>query len=821
VEIRVLGEVNLYGEDGPVVLRRIGERIVLAVLAVHANEPVESTTLLRLLGEGGVDQIEVRTLVDYVTAVRAALHTAGGDRAVLPDARRRRGTYQLNIAPDLVDYLRFRTHTEMAWTHVAGGEHQAAADAFQLAVGEWKGQPFAGIDRAPIDGLRHELEEQHRAVIRELLTGQLHLGQHTDVVRVARRMVGDYPTDDMVILGVHALARDGRLAEIPNFCDFATSRLRALLDDTDATLGEDVLALVDALVRDPQESYQRMSAGFVHFGPAAVSAGVGEENAVRFSLPPDTIAFTGRTDELAAITATVTDAAASGGVVAIHAIDGMPGIGKTALAVHAAHQLADRYPDRRLFVDLHAHTPGQQPTNPTDALADLLRADGVDPRQLPDSLDARAALWRHRMSDKQALLVLDNVTSTTQVTPLLPGSPTVAVLITSRRQLGDLHHAAHLHLKVLPAADAVAMFLRLAPRAAAEPDAVARLVELCEYLPLAIGITASRFAARDTWTMTDLLAEVQASRGRLLTVKSEDATVAVAFDLSHRYLPPNRQRFFRLLGLTPGVDFDGYAAAALTDATHQEAVAQLDELYNDHLLDETAPNRYRMHDLIRAYTHTLTTTDPDHVREGALDRLLNYYQHTAHHADTQIARHPRHPITNVATPAAAPALRDWDQATSWLRTERPNLLACLHHTTAHHQHHHTIGLTAGLATTLTYDGPWTTAADLHQHAATKAAQAGDRTGQADALHQLGIVRRLTGDHPGADDVLGQALELYRVLGHRHGQANALHQLGAARRLTGHYPGADDLLGRPWTSTALLVTGSAGPTPSTNWGSCGG
>jgi tetratricopeptide (TPR) repeat protein len=292
VEIRVLGEVTLYGPHGPVVLRRIGERIVLAVLAVHANEPVESTTLLRLLGEGGVDQIEVRTLVDYVTAVRAALQVAGGDRAVLPDARRRRGTYQLNIEPDLVDYLRFRAHAETGRAHAAGGEHQAAADAFQLAMCEWRGQPFAGIDRAPIDGLCQELEEQHRAVVRGLLTGQLHLGQHADVVRVARRMVGDYPTDDMVILAVHALARDGRRAEIPDFCAFATHRLRALLDDTDAALGHEVQVLVEALVRRPRESLERLPARSVQFGAAAGPVGPGsDENAVRSGLLPHTAAL--------------------------------------------------------------------------------------------------------------------------------------------------------------------------------------------------------------------------------------------------------------------------------------------------------------------------------------------------------------------------------------------------------------------------------------------------------------------------------------------------------------------------------------------------
>jgi tetratricopeptide (TPR) repeat protein/transcriptional regulator with XRE-family HTH domain len=531
--------------------------------------------------------------------------------------------------------------------------------------------------------------------------------------------------------------------------------------------------------------------------PAAVPGG--GEGAARFSLPPDTAAFTGRTAELAAITAAVTQAARRGGVVAIHAIDGMPGIGKTTLAVHAAHQLADRYPDGQMFVDLHAHTTGLPPTDPADALADLLRADGVDPRQLPDSLDARAALWRHRMTGRWALLVLDNVSSTAQVAALLPGSDTVLVLVTSRRRLGDLRHAAHLRLKVLPHSDAAAMFVRLAPRAADEPDAVAELVRMCDYLPLAIAIIASRYDAHDTWTMTDLLTEFRNRRERLLTVKSENATVHAAFDLSCQHLPPQRQRFFRLLGLTPGVDIDGYAAAALTGTDLDGAAEHLDELFNDHLLDETAPRRYRMHDLVRAYTHTLATrSEPDHVRERAVARLLDYYQHTAHHADTLIAIYTRPDTTGVAAPAVAPDLPDEDHALAWLHTERPNLEACLRHATAGHQHHRTVGLVAGLATVLFRDGPWTQAADLHENAAYAAARTGDKVGHAGALYDLGRVRRLVGDYPASENLLHQALTIHIEIGNRHGQADTLTEMGVVRLLVGDYPAGENLLHRALT-----------------------
>ncbi|AVT36028.1 transcriptional regulator [Plantactinospora sp. BB1] len=516
----------------------------------------------------------------------------------------------------------------------------------------------------------------------------------------------------------------------------------------------------------------------------------------RDTLPAGPTVFVGRDGELERITATVTGAAPGSGVVAIHSIDGMPGIGKTALAVHAARRLAGRFPDRRLFVDLRGHTPGHEPTDPADALADLLRADGLDPRQLPDGVHARSALWRDRMNGKRALLVLDNAKSTAQVRPLLPGTDGVLVLITSRLRLADLREATHLNLHLLPSEDAAAMFQRLVPRAEVEPDRVAELVEVCGFLPLAIAITASRFASRPTWSIADLLAELRVD-GRMLTVKGEDATVRAAFDLSYRHLPPERQRFFRLLGLHPGDEIDPYAAAALADTTLDHAAEHLDELYNDHLLDETAPRRYRMHDLIRAYTHNRTTTaDSSDVRDAAVERLLDYYQHTAGRADRLTAHHTHSMIRTVMTPATAPVLSDWDAAVDWLRVERANLLACLHHATIRNEHQQVVGLTAGLTSLLRREGPWDTAADLHQRAADHAVQINDRLGQANALTDLAATHWLTGDYRGADHLLRQALDHYHELDHALGQAHALTQLGTVQRLiSADYSGAEDLLRR--------------------------
>jgi tetratricopeptide (TPR) repeat protein len=511
------------------------------------------------------------------------------------------------------------------------------------------------------------------------------------------------------------------------------------------------------------------------------------------TLPADTAAFTGRVKELHEITAAVTAAAEASRVVAIHAIDGMPGVGKTALAVHVGHLLADRFPDRQLFLDLHAHTPGQQPVTPGAALASLLAADGADVRYLPESLDERATLWRDRMAHKQVLLILDNAASSSQVTPLLPGSAGCLVLITSRRYLGDLPSAVSMLLDILPPEEAQRMFLRPAPRAATEPARVAELVGLRGYLPLAISLLASLFNKRRSWTLGHLITE---TRTTLLTVAAENRTVAAAFDLSYQDLPTHRQRFFRRLGLHPGVDIDAYAAAALADIPLDQASEHLDALHSDRLLDEPVYRRYRMHDLIRDYARTLAATDPADERDQALDRLLDYYQHTATRANAHLTRHTRPgAAAPAALPAAVPGLASRNQALAWRRTELPNLLACLNHTIHHAHHSRVVALTAGITFLMRIDGPWTQALELHATAAAAARHLGDRLGEANALYDLGVMRCLADDYPGATQVLEQALSIYRDLGSRLGEANALNDLGIVWRATGDYPGATQVLGQ--------------------------
>ena len=508
---------------------------------------------------------------------------------------------------------------------------------------------------------------------------------------------------------------------------------------------------------------------------------------VRYSMLPDAASFTGRDEELSTIMAAVTGAAGTGGVIAIHAIDGMPGVGKTALAVHVAHQMKDRFPDRQLFIDLRAHTPGQDPLAATAALAGLLAATGVDPRYLPEGVEARAGLWRDRMAGQRALLVLDNAGSSSQVAPLLPGGRECLILVTSRRHLGDLPGLViPVPVEVLPPPEAQEMFLRLALRASAGPD-VAELVQLAGYLPLAISLLARVYVGHPSWTLTDLIAETRAG---MLTLAAENNSVAAAFALSYRYLTPGQQQFLRRLGLHLGTSIEAYACAALAGTSVAQAAAHLDTLHREGLLTEVSYRRYSMHDLIRRYAQEHAATDSAAGRARARERLLDFYTLTAQAASAPLTRQrERSPRPARGVRLATPDLPEGSHALAWARAERVNLLSCLDHVTASGQHARVVELTAALAVLLHRDGPWAEAIARHATAARAARHLGDRRGEAGALNDLGVIQRTTGHYPDAAATLEQALAIYREVGDRPGQAGALNDLGVALRITGNYPRA--------------------------------
>ncbi|MFD8379515.1 tetratricopeptide repeat protein [Streptomyces sp. NPDC059679] len=307
--------------------------------------------------------------------------------------------------------------------------------------------------------------------------------------------------------------------------------------------------------------------------------------------------------------------------------------------------------------------------------------------------------------------------------------------------------------------------------------------------PLAIILLAARLAHHPAWDLTTFTDEFATAQDRLGELEADNRAVAAAFDLSYRDLPPHLQRLFRHLGLHPGPDIDPYATAALADIPLAKARRHLETLYADHLIEEPARHRYWLHDLLREYAHTLTTHDPADTRAQATDRLLTYYTHTAETADHRLNTTPR-PHTTPA-PDAAPELTTHGDALAWMRTEYPNLLACARHTAGHTHPTHLIALANAMAVFLRQQGPWDQAITLHRTAAETAHLVNDAHNEAGSLRELGRVLWLTGDNAGAAELAEQALDLFRALGDRSGEANALWDLGRVR-LGGDYAGAAEL-----------------------------
>ncbi|HYB86132.1 MAG TPA: helix-turn-helix transcriptional regulator [Streptosporangiaceae bacterium] len=511
------------------------------------------------------------------------------------------------------------------------------------------------------------------------------------------------------------------------------------------------------------------------------------------ALPRDIAAFTGREAELARLMAALDGPSASGGVVGIHAIDGMAGIGKTSFAVHAAHRLSARFPDGQFFLPLHAHTAGQRPVDPADGLASLLLAAGLAAAQIPPGLEARAARWRAHVADRKILLVLDDAAGHDQVRPLLPGAAGSLVLVTSRRRLIALEDSAVISLDILAPGQAAALLTRLTARAGidAADHAVSEITRLCGYLPLAIGLMAGQLKHHPARTAGQLAGDLAAATDRMALLQAENLSVTAAFDLSYQDLTEDLQRLFRRLGLIPGPSFDAYVTAALDGAGLAASRSSLDQLYDQHLITETAPGQYRLHDLLREHARTLAATDDQADRDAAAERVLDYYLHTAlaagRYFDTWASTFRQPPPGNP--PALAPDLSTLGQSVAWLEAERANLHAVADYAATRGRSRHAIAIPAAMGSFLAARGHWDQSAVLHQSALATARQVGDRLGEADTLSTLGALQRETGHYPAAAASLARALALYVDAGDRPGQANVLNQLGFLQVLTGDYPAA--------------------------------
>ncbi|GAA4475397.1 BTAD domain-containing putative transcriptional regulator [Phytohabitans houttuyneae] len=770
----MLGPVEARAGDQAIPLGRPQQRLVLAILLVEAGRLTSTQMLIDRVWETASAGAR-RTLHVHITRLRRLLTPAGTTAGATVPLVRRSGGYLLDIDPAQVDLHQFRRLVVQARAPDSPDQDRAAR--LCEAIGLWHGEPLAGLPGQWAARTRAAWQQEYLDAVVLWARAENGVGDPATVIGPLTELVAQHPlVEPLAVELTRVLHSIGRTAEA---LDVYTRTRRLLADELGIDPGHDLQQLYQAILRGDAfpPPPVRAAAPTSAAPPAATTA----PRSVPRQLPAPPRMFTGRIREVAAL-----DRVHDGSAMAIGAIDGMAGIGKTALAVHVAHRIAERYPDGQLFVDLHGYTCGVEPVDSGAALDHALRALGIPAAQIPAGLEERAALYRTRLADKRMLIVLDNAAAETQVQPLLPGAPGSMVLVTSRHRLPGLDPTYTLSLDTLPVSDAVTLFTRIAgPDQLSEqpPDLLIELVQRCGQLPLAIRIAAARLRSHPTWSLSHLVERLRDQQHRLTELEVGQRSVTATLDLSIRHLDVDQQQAYRLLGRHPGPDLDRYAAAALLNVTLRLAGRTLDRLLDAHLLQEPTPGRYGFHDLTRAHAATGSLTE--YTAQAAISRLLDYYRHVAAlamNAAYPAEREHRPPVPAARTPC--PDLSTAAAALQWLDTEHGNLLAAVRHAGQHHHADHVRHLSGILHRHMRTRGRYHDAETLHQQTLATALATGSRADEVDALTGLGDIRRLQGRHAEAADDFSEVLRIARATGHHAGELTALTGLGHIHRLQG-------------------------------------
>jgi DNA-binding SARP family transcriptional activator/tetratricopeptide (TPR) repeat protein len=763
LEFRLLGPLEVRRDGTPVPLTAAKTRVLLAALLVDTNRTVPVSTLVERLWGADVPAEPRNTLQKQVARLRQAL----GPSAITtrPDG------YLIEVPDDALDTLRFEALTRSA----RSAPPERASALLAQALDLWRGDPLADV---PSEALHQEFvpvwTERRLAALEQRVEADLLLGRHDDLTTELSELTTRHPLRERFwAQRMLALYRSGRQAEA---LDSYQHLSRTLADE----LGTDPSP-------DLRELHQQILTNTVDSPPPAAPA------PARNDLPGDIADFEGRAAELDQLLQDGETRRPRPLAVVISAIDGMAGVGKTTLAVHAAHRLADQYPDGQLFLDLHGHAEGE-PTEPGAALDALLRAIGVPGERIPADLDQQSSLWRSELATRRMLLVLDNAVSAAQVRPLLPGNPACLALVTSRRRLTDLDGAHTLSLDVLSPGEAVALFTSVVgvERAAAEPEAVREVLRLCGYLPLAVRIAAARLRSRPAWTVARLVKRLN-GHNPLAELEVGDRSVALTFSLSYQHLGRQQQKFFRLLGLHPGPDFDVYAAASLAHIDLAEADRLLEELVDVHLLQQPTPGRYRFHDLLREHArHLASSLLPEDAGRAATARMLDYYLYTSDSAARLIAPGQRQlRLDPTRQPDVSPQLADKDTAQQWQERELPTLVKVLDHAAAEDWNQHVWQLAHTLWHVFYLRGYVRDWLSTHELAAASAERARESAGLAASLLHLGIALFDSGRLAEAASRYQQAGVIYEQLGDIEGLAHVHNNMGTIHNDLGNYLTAAD------------------------------
>lgn len=504
------------------------------------------------------------------------------------------------------------------------------------------------------------------------------------------------------------------------------------------------------------------------------------------TLPRDTSVFTGREAELDMLESAVAQLAAGGSsAVVIHALAGMGGVGKSALAIHLGHQRAQAFPDGRIFIDLHGFTEGEDPIEPAMALDMLLSALEVPAHKIPMTLDGRSGLWRSEAAGRQLLVILDNAASAAQVKPLLPGQPTVLVLVTSRRKLLDLEDSTRMELDTLPPSDAALLLSRITDGRVAENSADAsELVRLCGYLPLAITLVGSRLKPPSQSSPQAVIQLLDSAGNRLSELRAGATSVEAVFDLSYNSLSKDQARLFRLLGLHPATDISLLAATAMNGKDIRHTRQQLQALVEQSMLSER-DGRSRFHDLLREYARK--KAGRGQAARSAVVRMTDYYVQNAYRADELLL--PQRKRRTAPVPITDPpraSMADATTAREWIDSELQNLLAVARSATAEGASSAAWQIPLALAYYFWLGGKLATGLNALGHARSAAEAVANKQALADILLQTGLLLQTSGKLDDALTTYEEALGRYRRIGDPLGIANVRNNMGIVHRLKGDF-----------------------------------
>ena len=773
VEFRVLGDLDVRVDGRTVRIGHARQQCVLAALLVEPNRVVPTGQLINRVWGDEVPDGAAATLRGYLSRLRQAL--AGADEVRIV---RRHPGYLLAVDPDRVDLHRFRALTERARR---AADDATAIGCLERALGLWRGDAFDGLTTPWLTAYRQTLDRQRLAAALDRNDIALRRGAHARLLPDLLDLSGRHPWDErLAAQAMLALYRCGRQADALEHFHRLRRRLAAEIGADPspplAQLYQQILTADTAVAPPEPAGGEEPSATAT--GPTGTARGGGT---VPRQLPASPGVFAGRTAQLARLDEQLGDAGrpdGAGSPVVISSIGGGGGVGKTWLALRWAHANADRFPDGQLYVNLRGFDPTSDPVGWPVAVRGFLEALGVESARVPADPEAQASLYRTLVAGRRLLVVLDDARDAATVIPLLPGTPTSAVLVTSRRQLAGLvttHGARPLPLDVLPDDEARELIVRQvgATRVAGQPDAVADILRFCGGLPLALGIVAARAALNPELALSSVAAELTTAVSPLDVLAGDEVTTNLRVVLSRSLaaLTPAAAEVFALLGLAPGPDIGRAAAARLPARTPAELRRPLRELLDAHLVQEHVAGRYRMHDLVRSFAVERARGDPAGSR-SALRRLVDHHLHTAHAAALLLSPQ-RDPLTlaPAAPGVTAERLDDLAAALAWFTGEHQVLLATIEYAAGAGLDVATGQLSWTLATYFDRQGHWHDWAAVARRAVESTRRSGDRPAQAQAHRLLAGACSNLGRYAEALRNLLAALDLFAALGDDEGRAH--------------------------------------------------